>query len=173
VTVLARRPGGDLRDPGLAMAAACASVTAGRSAADAYRHLVRAALELVFAEAGFLCLRQGYGFIRPVASTAPGLPVLDDGAASLISSSLSSGECLTADGRVPWAPESYRERLPGGAVAVIPGGSPPFLCLVMLRDDLAPFVAAELDRLAALVQVAVGTLELHDAALPAGERMTS
>jgi hypothetical protein len=134
VTVLARRPGLDLRDPGLAMASACASVTGAVSAREAHRALVRAALELVFGEAGFLCVRQGHGFLRPVASTVPELPVLDDGAASLLSSALYSGECLTADGRIPWAPASYRDRLPAGA-----------------------------DRLAALVRVAVGTLRLHDA----------
>jgi hypothetical protein len=162
VTVLAHRPGVDLRDPGLAMAAACASVTAAGSARQAHSHLVSAALELVFAEAGFLCVRQGHGFLRPVASTVPGLPVIDDGTASLLSSTLFSGECLTADGRIPWAPPSYRGRLPAGAVAVVPGGSPPFLLLVLLRDDLAPFAAAELDRLAALARVAAGTLQLHD-----------
>ena len=164
VEVLACRPGVDLRDPGLAMAAACASVTAASSEREAHRALVRAALELVFGEAAFLCLRQGHGFLRPVASTVPGLPVIDDGAAALLTSALFSGEPLTADGRVPWAPERYRDLLPGGAVAVVPGGEPPSLLLVVLRDDLTPFVAAELDRLAALVRVAEGTLRLHEAA---------
>ena len=163
VTVLARRPGVDLRDPGLAMAAACATVTAASTAVDAYRNLVRGALDLVFAEAGFLCARQGHGLLRPVASSVSGLPVLDDGAASLLGSALFSGECLTADGRIPWAPVGYRERLPAGAVAVVPGGSPAFLVLVLSRDDLTPFAAAELARLEALIRVAVGTLQLHDA----------
>lgn len=162
--VLARRPGVDLRDPGLAMAAACASVTGAGTGREAHRSLVHAALELVFAEAGLLCVRQDDGLLRIAASTEPDVPLLLDGnAASLLASALYSGECLTADGRAPWAPPGYRDRLPLGAVAAVPGGSPPFLVLVLLREDPAPFVVAELDRLAALVRVAVGTLQLHDA----------
>ena len=42
------------------------------------------------------------------------------------------------------------------------GGSAPFLVLVLVRDDHAPFVSAEVDRLAALIRVAVGTPQLHD-----------
>jgi hypothetical protein len=34
--------------------------------------------------------------------------------------------------------------------------------LVLAREDDAPFVSTEVDRLAALVRVAVGTLQLHD-----------
>ena len=41
---------------------------------------------------------------------------------------------------------------------------PPFIVLALVRDDETPFVAAELDRLAALVRVAAGTLQLHDRA---------
>jgi hypothetical protein len=92
----------------------------------------------------------------------PDLPALEDGAASLLRSALYSGERLLADGRAPWAPDSYRERLPAGAVAAIPSGAPPFLVLALVREDTAPFVSAELERLAALVNVAVGTLQLHD-----------
>jgi hypothetical protein len=163
VTVLADRPGVDLLDPGLAMASACHSLTVAGNERETYRQVLSASLGLVFAEAGFLCIRQGYGVLRPMASTVPGLPALDDQQASLVRSALSSGECLTADGRVPWVAESYRELLPRGTVAVVPGGGEPFLVLALIRDDTAPFVAAELDRLAALVEVAVGTLALHGA----------
>jgi hypothetical protein len=153
------------------MAAACASVTAAGSGREAHRGLVHAALGLVFAEAGLLCLRQDDGSLRIAASTEPDVPLLVDGsAASLLASALFSGECLTADGRAPWAPPGYRDILPRGAVAAIPGGTPPFLVLVLLRDDPAPFVAAELDRLAALVRVAVGTLQLHEARPHANQR---
>ena len=161
VTVLADRPGVELLDPGLAMAAACHSLTAAANERETYRQLLSASLGLVFAEAGFLCIRQGYGVLRPMASTVPGLPALDDEEASLLRSALWSGECLTADGRVPWVAPSYRDLLPGGTVAVVPGGTEPFVVLALIRDDAAPFVAAELDRLAALVGVAVGTLGLH------------
>jgi hypothetical protein len=163
VTVLANRPDVDLHDPGLAMARACAAVTAAATSREAYRQLVGAALELVFADAGFVCVREGHGFLRPVAATDPELPVLDDSATSLLRSALFSGECLTADGRVPWAPDAYRERLPSGSVAAIPGGNPPFLVLALVRADETPFAPSELDRLAALVRVAVGTLQLHGA----------
>ena len=172
VTVLATRPNVDLIDPGLAMANACATVTAAMSAREAYRQLVGAAVELVFAEAGFVCVREGHGFLRPIASTVAGLSVLDDGATSLLRSAFFSGECLTADGRVPWAPPGFREPLPGGAVAAIPGGVPPFMVLALVRGDETPFVAAELDRLSALVRVASGTLQLHRASAPPSQRRT-
>lgn len=161
-SVLADRRDVDLLDPGLAMAGACASVTAAGTAREACRHLLRAALELVFAEAGVVCIREGHSFLRPVAATVPDLPPLEDGPASLLRSALESGECLTADGRAPWAAASFREQLPDGAVLAIPGGSLPFLVLVLVREDNSRFVSTEVDRLAALVRVAVGTLQLHD-----------
>jgi hypothetical protein len=170
VTVLANRPGVDLVDPGLAMASACAAVTVAVSALEACRQLVGAALGLVFAEAGFVCVRIGQGFLRPVASTVAGLPALDGEGASLLRSALFSGESLSADGRAPWAPPELRDRLPGGSVAVIPGGTPPFFVLVLVREDDAPFVAAELDRLAALLLVTAGTLQLHDVNRTLGRR---
>jgi hypothetical protein len=163
VTVLADRPHAHLPDPALAMATACAAVTGAVNGRDAYRQLVQAALGLVFAEAGFVCVPESHGFLRPLASTDPLLPAAEDGGASLLRSALASGECLTADGRIPWAPEAYRVRLPHGTVAAIPGGTPPFLVLVLVRDDASPFVATELERLDALVRVAVGTLQLHEA----------
>ena len=49
-TVLADRLEVNLLDPGIAMANACASVTAAGTAREACRNLVRSALELVFAE---------------------------------------------------------------------------------------------------------------------------
>jgi len=161
-TVLADRLEVNLLDPGIAMANACASVTAAGTAREACRNLVRSALELVFAEAGCVCIREGHSFLRPVASTVSELPPLDDGPASLLRSALFSGECLTADGRAPWAAERFRAQLPNGSVLAVPGGSAPFLVLVLVREDDAPFVSAEVDRLAALVRVAVGTLQLHD-----------
>ena len=166
VTVLADRPQGQLADPALAMAAACASVTSAASGRDAYRQLVQAALGLVFAEAGFICVPESHGFLRPVAATDTGLPAIEDNGVSLLRSALASGECLTADGRIPWAPEAYRVRLPGGSVAAIPGGEPAFLVLVLVRSDASPFVATELERLEALVRVAVGTLLLHENRAP-------
>jgi hypothetical protein len=168
ITVLANRGNVDLIDPGLAMANACASVTAAMSAREAYRQLVGSAIQLVFAEAGFVCIREGHGFLRPLASTVAGLPVLDDTATSLLRSAFFSGECLTADGRVPWAPTDFRDLMPDGAVAAIPGGVPPFMVLALVRADETPFVAAELDRLAALVRVASGTLQLHSTTRRAG-----
>jgi hypothetical protein len=172
VALLAHRPGVDLLDPGLAMAAACRSLTTAGSERETYSQLLSAALGLVFAEAGFLILRQGYGVLRPMASTVSGLPALDAGDASLVSSALASGERLTADGRVPWVAESYRELLPRGSVAVVPGGAEPCFALALIRADSAPFVAAELDRLNALVEVAAGTLALHGAVQrPTGRRV--
>jgi hypothetical protein len=161
-TVLADRPHAQLVDPALAMATACAAVTGAVSGRDAYRQLVQAALGLVFAEAGFVCVPETHGFLRPLAATDSSLPAIEDGGTSLLRSALASGECLTADGRTPWAPEQYRVRLPRGSVAAVPGGAPSFLVLALVREDDSPFVATELERLDALVRVAVGTLLLHE-----------
>jgi hypothetical protein len=146
--VLADRLEVDLLDPGIAMANACASVTVAGTAREACRNLVRSALELVFAEAGCVCIREGHSFLRPIASTVPDLPPLDDGPASLLRSALFSGECLTADGRAPWAADQFRAQLPQGSVLAVPGRSAPFLVLVLVlvREDHAPFVSAEVDR---------------------------
>ncbi len=154
--VLARRAGTDLRDPGLAMAAACEAVTAAQTEEDASRRLVHAALGLVFAEAGLLLVRREGDLHAVAASTSAELPPLVE--ARLVTSALFSGECLTADGRIPWAPDTLRDLLPPGSVAIVPGGSPPRLGLVLARDDHVPFVTAELERLAALMRVAVPTL---------------
>ena len=162
VSVLALRRGVDLLDPALSMAAACEAVTTAGHECETYARLLAGALGLVFAEAGFVCIREGYGFLRPVAATVTDLPALDETEASLICSALFSGECLAADGRVPWAPQSYRSVLPAGAVAAVPGGAPGHLVVALVREDVALFVSAELQRLAALVRVAVGTLALHD-----------
>src|SRR5207237_7353878 len=109
----------------------------------ACRNLVRSALELVFAEAGCVCIREGHSFLRPVASTVADLPPLDDGPASLLRSALFSGECLTADGRAPWAAERFRAQLPNGSVLAVPGGSAPFPALAPVRDVDSPLVSVD------------------------------
>jgi hypothetical protein len=161
--VLGRRSGIDLRDPALAMASACEGVSSAPNATEAHRQIVRAALGLVFAEAGALCIRREGGLLAVAASTVAEMPAaIESRSASLIESAFSSGECLTADGRIPWAPLGLRECLPAGSVAVVPAGS---LALVLVREDHAPFVRVELDRLAALMRVAAATLHLHEATL--------
>ena len=168
--VLARRPGVDLRDSGLAMASACEAVASAPSRQEAHSAIVRAALGLVFAEAGILLARRE-GLLLVLAATEPELPVgLDGSGPSLISSCLFSGECLTADGRIPWAPARLRDALPTGTVAVMPGGSPPQFVLVLVRADHAPFVTLELERLAGLMRVAIHSLELHESGSNGGRR---
>ena len=168
--VLARRSGVDLRDSGLAMASACEEVASAPGRHEAHGRIVQAALGLVFAEAGILLARRD-GLLIVLASNAADLPVgLDGSGPSLISSCLFSGECLTADGRIPWAPTRLRDRLPTGAVAVVPGGAPPELALVLVRADHAPFVTLELDRLAGLMGVAAHSLELHESGCGAGRK---
>lgn len=158
--VLGRRGGIDLRDPALAMAQACEGVSSAANATEAHRQLVHAALGLVFAEAGVLCIRREGGLLAIAASTVAEMPAaVESQAASLIESACASGEPLTADGRIPWAAPSLRECLPTGSVAVVPAGS---LALALVREDHAPFVKVELERLAALMRVAAATLSLHE-----------
>jgi hypothetical protein len=161
-TVLARRPGIDLRDPGLAMADACEAVSSARTEEDAHGRVVNAALGLAFAEAGLLLVRRDGGLYAIAASTSADVPLAVEAASiPLVTSALFSGERLTADGRIPWAPAVLRAVLPPGSVVVVPGGSPPALALVLARADHAPFVAAEHERLTALMRVFVATLRLH------------
>jgi hypothetical protein len=168
--VLARRPGADLRDGSLAMASACEAVASAPSREAAHERIVHAALGLVFAEAGVLLVRRE-GLLVVLASTEPDLPAgLDGSGPSLISSSLFSGECLTADGRIPWAPTLLRDELPAGSVAVVPGGSPPEFVLALVRADHAPFVALELERLSGLMRVAIHSLALPETPWSTGRR---
>src|SRR3954447_6528513 len=160
ISVLTCRDGVDLPDPGMAMAAACALVSFANSRRHAFRQLVHAALSLVFAEAAVVSILTDDS-LRPVASTVSGLPPAPAEQASLLLSALHSGQSLSADGRVPWtSAPGWRERLPKGTVACIPGG--PGLVLTLVRRDDTPFVDAELSRLAALVRVTLGTLRMHD-----------
>jgi hypothetical protein len=159
--VLARRRGTDLRDPGLAMAAACEAVSSARTETDAHCRIVRAALGLVFAEAGLLLVRREGGLYAVAASTEADVPLaIEATGLPLVTSALFSGESLTADGRIPWAPSTLRALLPPGSVVVVPGGSLPAFALVLARADHAPFVTAELERLAALMRVSIATLGL-------------
>jgi hypothetical protein len=161
--VLGRRAGIDLRDPALAMASACEGVSSASNAAEAHRQIVHAALGLVFAEAGVLCINREGGVLAIAASTVAEMPaVVERQSASLIESAFASGEPLTADGRIPWAAPSLRECLPDGSVVVVPAGT---LALALVREDHAPFVQVELARLAALMRVAAATLNLHEATL--------
>jgi hypothetical protein len=45
-----------------------------------------------------------------------------------------------------------------GRVLVVPAGKPPFLALALVRHDAFPFVEAEVERVRALLRVAVGFL---------------
>src|SRR5262249_50781757 len=104
--------------------------------------------------------REG-GILAVAFSTAGGLPSAVDGRApSLLASALTSGEPLTADGRIPWAPPGLRCHLPGGSVGAVPAGP---LVLALVRAAHAPFVPLELARLGALLHVALATLGLHEA----------
>jgi hypothetical protein len=160
ISVLTCRDGVDLPDPGMAMAAACALVSFANSRRHAYRQLVHAALSLVFAEAAVVSVLADDA-LRPVAATVAGMPVAPAEQASLLLSALHSGQPLSADGRVPWtSAPGWRERLPKGTVACVPGG--PALVLTLVRKDDTPFVEAELSRLAALLRVTLGTLRMHE-----------
>jgi hypothetical protein len=159
VAVLARRADVDLPDPALAMAAACAEITHARSPRDAKRRLLRAALGLAFADAGFVCATSGATWLEPAAATVAGLPVVDP--PSLLHSALAAQHALAADSRAPWAPPAFRDRLPTGAVVVVPAAAAGVVLGLARRDD-TPFVEPEVERLEALLGVAAGVLAAHD-----------
>ena len=163
--VLARRPGVDLRDPALAMAAACEAVSSApqrprrRTGASS-----RAALGLVFAEAGLVCVRREDGFLAVAASTVAG-PAGGRRRPRALAAHLGALQRRAPDRRRP------RAVGPAGAAATCcPAArsrssrpAPLVARARLVRDDHAPFVAAELDRLAALVRAALARCAARDA----------
>lgn len=156
--VLAVREQADLPDPGVAMAEACAQVAAAASLGAARRRLLTAALQLVVADGGVVLRDAGHGWLRPVATTADSLPPIRSGDRSLARVALARNAPLTVASDEDWAPPIYRGALRGDAVALVPGGTPTFLVLAVVRAGQFPFVDAEIERLTALVRVGVGTM---------------
>ncbi len=171
LALLACRERGELPDPGLAMAAACASVTAAAGAGEARRRLLDAALKLGIADDGLILRDAGHGWLRPVASTVEHLPPIRAHEPSVARAAVGSGRPVVARGEEQWASPVYRSRFGAGHVLAVPGGVPPFFALTVIRRDEFPFVEAEITRLQALVRVAVGTLAaVGERAVQAPER---
>ena len=158
VSLLGVRDHAELPDPGLAMAGALATVS-GASSLGAARHaLLDAALELVGADTGVLLRDAGHGWLRPVAATVESLPPIRADEPCLARSALSRSRAETGSAQEPWAPAAYTVALGMGRVLVVPAGVPPFLALALVRHDAFPFVAAEVERVRALLRVGVGIL---------------
>ena len=131
----------------------------GAASLGAARHaLLIAALELVAADGGVLLRDAGHGWLRPVAATAESLPPIREDQPCLARSALSRSRAETASPQEPWAPAAYCVALGMGRVLVVPAGMPPFLALALVRHDAFPFVEAEVERVRALLRVAVGFL---------------
>lgn len=159
VEILGQREHAELPDPGIAMADALAAVSSSASLGAARHALLAAVLELVAADAGVLLRDAGHGWLRPVAATTESLPPIRADEPCLARSALSRSRAETASAQDPWAPASYVVALGMGRVLVVPAGKPPFLALALVRHDAFPFVEAEVERVSALLRVAVGILE--------------
>ena len=160
------RDHGELPDPGLAMAAACARVTGAATSAAARIAVVEGALALADAHRGLLLGDGGDGWLRPLAATVPVEPVPRDAFAAA-RAAVDDGAATTMSGDREWAPPAVRESMAAGAVAVVPvgdGSRPLVLCVA--RTDWFPFVAAEMDRLRAFGRVAAGVLRAVDGRAP-------
>jgi hypothetical protein len=131
--LLGRRTHGDLPDPALAMADACALVYAGRNAES----LLDAAMRLVGADLGAV-YRVEDGALVSAAETTGGLE-------SLAQQSLASGAA------------AFDEPAAGSSMAM-PLGDGPQLVLAVARNQTFPFQAAEVDRLDALGRLALPVL---------------
>jgi hypothetical protein len=158
VEILGLREHAELPDPGLAMADALLAVSSAASLGAARHALVIGAMELVTADSGVLLRDAGHGWLRPVAATAESLPPLRDDQPCLARSALSRSRAETASPQEPWAPAAYSVALGMGRVLIVPAGVPPFLALALVRHDAFPFVEAEIERVRALLRVAVGIL---------------
>ena len=158
VEILGLREHAELPDPGLAMANALLAVSSAASLGAARHALVIGAMELVAADGGVLLRDAGHGWLRPVAATAESLPPIRDDQPCLARSALSRSRAETASPQEPWAPAAYVVALGMGRVLIVPAGVPPFLALAVVRHDAFPFVEAEIERVRALLRVAVGIL---------------
>jgi len=155
VIVLARRDRGDLPDPGLAMAAACATIMDAATLDGARHALLRATLALLFVDEGVLLRDSGGGPLTPVAATVSGLPEIAPDEPSLARRCLRSSRPGVAAGEDAWAPVAYREALPGRRILALPVGVPPWLVLAVVRRDDVPYADVEIERVAALSRVAM------------------
>lgn len=128
--LLGRRSHGDLPDPALAMAEACALVLAAPSEAA----LLEAAMRLVGADAGAL-YRVVDGALAEAEQTTGGLEPL----------------ATTALARLDAA---FAEPAAGSSLA-LPLDEPTRYVVAVARDQTFPFQAAEVDRLRALARLAL------------------
>jgi hypothetical protein len=158
VEILGLREHAELPDPGIAMAHALAEVSSAASLGAARHALLAAALDLVAADGGVLLRDAGHGWLRPVAATAESLPPIRADQPCVARSALARSRAETAGPLEPWAPAAYSVALGMGRVLVVPAGLPPFLALALVRHDAFPFVEAEVERVRALLRVAVGIL---------------
>jgi hypothetical protein len=158
VEILGLREHAELPDPGVAMADALAGVSGAASLGAARHALLEAALELVGADGGVLLRDAGHGWLRPVAATTESLPPIREDQPCLARSALVGSRAETASAQEPWAPAAYTVALGMGRVLVVPAGLPPFLALALVRHDAFPFVEAEIERVRALLRVAIGVL---------------
>jgi hypothetical protein len=155
VAVLARRDRGDLPDPGLAMAAACASIIDASTLGAAHHALLQAAISLIFVDEAILLRDAGGGPLAPVAATVPGLPDIAPDEPSLARRSLRSQRPGVASGSDAWGPAAHRQAVPAHGVLALPVGTPPWLVLLLVRRDEVPFADVEIERVAALSRVAM------------------
>lgn len=158
VEILGVREHAQLPDPGIAMAEALAAVSGAASLGTARHALLDAALELVGADSGVVLRDAGHGWLRPVAATAESLPPIREDQPCLARNALARARAETATAQEPWAPAAYILALGMGRVLIVPAGLPPFLALALVRHDAFPFVEAEVERVRALLRVAVGVL---------------
>jgi hypothetical protein len=158
VRVLGCRAEAELPDPAVAMAEACALVAGSSGLGDARRQLLEAAVALASADGGVLLREAGHGWLRPVAATVTDLPPVKAGEPSIARKALATSFPVLAGGGDEWAPHVYRSIFRAGSVLAVPGGLPPYFALVLVRGDGFPFVEAEVERVGALVRVAIGVL---------------
>lgn len=158
VEILGLREHAELPDAGIAMADALAVVSGAASLGAARQAILAAALELVAADSGVLLRDAGHGWLRPVAATAESLPPIRADEPCLARTALSRSRAETASPQEPWAPVAYTVTLGMGRVLVVPAGVPPFLALALVRHDAFPFAEAEVERVRALLRVAIGIL---------------
>ena len=155
IRVLGRIEGAALPDPGLLMAEALGAVLAAPSVVAARGAIVGAAVRLGGGAGGALLQHGADDRLSVVGATVPGLADIPAYQPSLARRALRAGRALTTTTEEAWAPQAWREALVGRHVVAVPleGETDEPYVLVVVRESDVPFVAAEIDRLAALLRV--------------------
>lgn len=156
VSLLGKRRALDLPDPGIAMAEAFGRTIRASDPSTAREALLASLLAMVSADAGVLFAAPDRQRLTPIAAIPGHLPPIAPDEPCIARRALRTGEPVIAAAEGSWAPLSYRQAIDARELAAAPISAGPGtdLVLMLARNDVFPFVDAEVERACALVTAA-------------------